>query len=113
MGVLAALFVETIALGVHPARLFQPRPLLFGMAGGLLVEVGFAAAPEGANRLWAAGAVRQASIVLALCGGGLLAVRLGPRVFAVILGGLTTYFVVFGLVLAGVLPAPERWLGRS
>lgn len=96
--------------------LARPAAFTAGVAGALLLELGFALAPRLGRALWRRRGVRLAGT--AVVGAGLPAVAVArPAVAAPVLaalsGGLVGYAVLLAGVTSGVVPSPETWFGRD
>lgn len=67
--------------------------------------------PDRSAALWGNRRVQAVSTVGVVVA-GVVAAFLLPPLLGVLVGGLLAYFVLLGLVLAGVLPGAESWFDR-
>lgn len=93
------------------SALTVPGALLVGGVGAVLLELLLAWYPDRSAALWENRWVRAASTVGVVVA-SVVAAFLVPRFLGVLVGGLLAYFVLLGLVLAGVLPGAESWFDR-
>lgn len=93
------------------SALTGPVALLVGGVGALLLELLLAWYPDRSAALWESYWVQAVSTVGVVVA-GVAAAFLAPRLLGVLVGGLLAYFVLLGLVLAGVLPGAESWFDR-
>ncbi|MEZ3144718.1 hypothetical protein [Halobaculum sp. MBLA0143] len=121
VGVLAA---TTVAVGdateadpgVVVAFLARPVPLAAGVAGAVLLELGFALAPRHGRALWRRRSVRlagTATVAVGLPAVALARPAVAGSVLAALSGGLVGYAALLAGVATGVLPSPETWFGRD
>ena|GEM_PF-3104027 len=111
----AAAVVADTATGVV-ALLGRPGPLVVGVVGAFLLELGFARFPRLGRRAWRRREIRlggTAAVGVVLPAVAVSAPTVAAPLLATLVGGLAGYAALFVGITSGLVPDPGTWFERA